>query len=87
MGIWKKFLNDKNRQLHKTSFVSNNLASDEFFHDFVTAAVNRLQASVDERPSNRIFPHVTPSAVQLYALICYFVLQIRHPKNKKQNIV
>ena len=66
------------------SFISNNLASDEFFHDFIAATVDRLNARVNVRSCNRIFHHVAPATVQLHTLICYSVLEITYPEENER---
>lgn len=60
----------ESQSLHSTSvnsqlFASDNLASDEFLHDLVAAAVDGLNAGVNKGAGDRIFPHVAPASVKL----------------------
>jgi hypothetical protein len=43
--------------------------ADEFFHDFVGAAVDALHACVGPGPGDRVFPHVAVAAVQLHTFV------------------
>src|SRR5215203_4662831 len=52
---------------------------DDFFHDFVGAAIDALHARVREQTAYQVFVHVPITAVQLHALIEHLLLHVAAP--------
>ena len=57
-------------------FVRHDGASDELLHDLVAAAIDGLDAGVEEGSSDGVLQHVPPAAMQLHTLGSHFVLEI-----------
>ena len=67
-------------------FISDDISGDQVLHDLVRAAIDHLHARVCECTCDAVLPHVAPAAVQLKALCCYTVLQLRGPKMRKKPV-
>src|SRR6516225_6231223 len=50
-------------------FIPSQRAGDQQFHDLVGAAIDLLDARVDEHAGDRELPHIAVTAVQLHAIV------------------
>lgn len=55
-------------------FVSDNGTSNKLFHDFIATTIDGLNSGVNKCSSYGIFPHVSPSTMQLETASCDGIL-------------